>query len=167
MKSPCAECTEPLAVWFICSQTFGYNRDGNLLYRHIAFTPVIVAPGQSRVVPLAPEFVQPQDGADKQDCELNAAKRWPAAWGDRYAPWGVTLLGDDLYCHQPLCEDALARGLQVLFVCKPDSHGTLYEWVSDFERSGDLQTLERTTWNVAPTAHRTLSLHQPSPSAQP
>lgn len=123
------------------------RRDGSLLYRHIALTPVIVAPGQSRVVPLAPEFVQPQDGAEKQDCELNAAKRWLAAWGDRYAAWGVTLLGDDLYCHQPLCEDALARGFQVLFVCKPDSHGVLYEWVSDFERTGDLQTLERTIWN--------------------
>jgi hypothetical protein len=34
---------------------------------------VIVAPGNPRVIPLEPEFVTPQDGHEKQDCE-NAAK---------------------------------------------------------------------------------------------
>jgi hypothetical protein len=28
------------------------------------------------VIPLPPEFIQAQDGAEKQDCEINAAKRW-------------------------------------------------------------------------------------------
>jgi hypothetical protein len=27
-------------------------------------------------VPLQPEFIVPQDGAEKQDCENAAAKRW-------------------------------------------------------------------------------------------
>ena len=39
---------------------------------------------------LAPEFVQPQEGAAKQDCELNAAKRWLARWASHYAPLGMT-----------------------------------------------------------------------------
>jgi len=38
----------------------------------------LVAPGHSRVVPLEPEFVVPQDGHDKQDCESMAARRWLA-----------------------------------------------------------------------------------------
>jgi hypothetical protein len=50
--------------------------NGKVLYRHSALTPVIVAHGQSRVMPLPPEFIQAQDGAEKQDCEINAAKRW-------------------------------------------------------------------------------------------
>jgi hypothetical protein len=37
---------------------------------------VIVSPGRSAVVPLVPEFIVPQDGHDKQDCEIAAAKRW-------------------------------------------------------------------------------------------
>jgi hypothetical protein len=45
-------------------------KNGKTLHRHIAVTPVIVAPGQSDVIPLPPEFVQPQDGHEKQDCEL-------------------------------------------------------------------------------------------------
>jgi hypothetical protein len=38
-----------------------------------------------------------QDGQEKQDCELAAAKRWlTTTWGVHYAPRGITLLSDDL-----------------------------------------------------------------------
>jgi hypothetical protein len=49
---------------------------GQTRYFHAAVTPVIVAPNQRPVIPLAPEFITPQDGADKQDSELTATKRW-------------------------------------------------------------------------------------------
>lgn len=122
-----------------CSQQQLAN--GNVLYRHIALTPVVVAPGQSAVIPLPPEFVQPQDGHKKQDCELNAAKRWLERWGRHYAARKVTLLGDDLYCHQPFCEAVRAQNMHFLFTCKPDSHALLYEWLEDFERTGQVNTL--------------------------
>jgi hypothetical protein len=114
------------------------HKDGNTTYRHIAITPVVVAPGQTQVVPLPPEFVCPQDGAEKQDCEINAANRWLNQHGARYAAWGVTLLGDDLYCHQPFCEAVLAQNMNFIFTCKPQSHELLYEWVADFERTNEL-----------------------------
>ena len=56
-------------------------KNGKTVDRHTVVTPVIVAPGQSRVIPLPPEFVVAQDGQHKQDCELAAAKRWLTAWG--------------------------------------------------------------------------------------
>jgi hypothetical protein len=71
-------------------------------YFHSVVTPVIVAPGQAHVIPLMPEFVLPQDGHGKQDCENAAAKRWLSQQGKRYSKLNVTILGDDLYCHQPL-----------------------------------------------------------------
>ena len=37
-------------------------------------------------LPLMPEFVATQDGAEKQDCERNAVKRWFAKQGARLAP---------------------------------------------------------------------------------
>jgi hypothetical protein len=37
------------------------------------------------VVPLRPEFIRPQDGQAKQDCEINAAKRWLAAHAAQYS----------------------------------------------------------------------------------
>ncbi len=122
-------------------------KNGQTLYRHTLVTPVIVAPGQSQVVPLPPEFVRVQDGVDKQDCELAAAKRWLTKWGAHYAPRGITVLGDDLYCHQPFCEAMRAQHMDFLFVCKPDSHVLLYEWLDDFTRTGELQTLEKSRWN--------------------
>jgi hypothetical protein len=38
----------------------------------------VVAPGHSKVVPLIPEFVATQDGAEKQDCELSVNLRFIA-----------------------------------------------------------------------------------------
>jgi hypothetical protein len=52
------------------------HANGPVTYCRSVVLPVLVKPGLDKVIPLAPEFIQPQDGAAKQDCELNAAKRW-------------------------------------------------------------------------------------------
>ena len=120
--------------------------NGSVTYSHTALTPVLVKPGADKVIPLAPEFVRPQDGAAKQDCELNAAKRWLADWGDDYSPFGVTLLGDDLYCHEPFCREALQRGFGFILVCKPASHPTVSEWVEFLDRGGAVRTVVQRRW---------------------
>jgi hypothetical protein len=122
-----------------CSRT--EHKNGTITYSHSLVTPVIVAPGNARVIPLEPEFISPQDGHEKQDCENAAAKRWLSQFGARYRPLGVTILGDDLYCKQPLCEAIVQQGLNFILVCKADSHKTLYEWVSTLAASGDVQIL--------------------------
>jgi hypothetical protein len=111
---------------------------GNTTYFHNAITPVIVAPGNKRVIALEPEFIVPQDGHEKQDCEQAAAKRWINAHAEQYAGKTVTLSGDDLYCKQPFCELALDKNFNFLLVCKPDSHKTLYEKISTLEATGAL-----------------------------
>jgi hypothetical protein len=115
--------------------------NGKILHRHIAVTPVLVAPGQEQVIALPPQFVQPQDGHAKQDCELAAAGRWLDRWGAHYAAWGATFLGDDLYCHQPFCQRLRASGAHFVFTCKPESHRVLYEWVGELDRLGRVSTL--------------------------
>ena len=40
---------------------------------HALVSATVVAPDHNRVVPLEPEFIVPQDGHDKQDCESRAA----------------------------------------------------------------------------------------------
>jgi len=89
---------------------------------HSMVTPVLVCPGQAQVLPWVPEFVVPQDGHDKQDCENAAAKRWLLQYGCRYSGFNLTVLGDDLYCHQPLCQLLLAQQFNFILVCRPDSH---------------------------------------------
>jgi hypothetical protein len=120
--------------------------NGKTPYPHGALTPVIVAPGQSAVFALPPEFIRPQDGLVKQDCELNAGTRWLQQGGPQIAAWGTTVLGDDLYCHQPFCKAVLAQGCAFVFVCLPSSPPLLYEWIADFERTGQIPTRVSTRW---------------------
>jgi len=117
------------------------HSNGQIDYAHSVVTPVIVAPGHNRVLPLEPELITPQDGHQKQDCESAAAKRWISQYAERYRELDVTLLGDDLYSRQPLCEQALAAGLNFIFVCKPSSHQTLYEWLDGLSTTPSVHTL--------------------------
>ena len=110
------------------------HKSGEKTYYHSAITPVIVAPGQPHAIPLRPEFITPQDGHTKQDCEIAAAKRWLEKNAALYAPLKATLLGDDLYAHQPFCRRTLLHNFHFLFVCKPDSHTTLYNYVNLLQR---------------------------------
>ena len=82
-------------------------KSGETHYFHSVITLVIVCPRQAHVIPLVPHFIGPQDGHDKQDCENTAAKRWLAQQGSRLSALNVTVLGDDLYCHQPMCQELL------------------------------------------------------------
>lgn len=104
------------------------HASGPTEYHHALLAATVVAPGHNRVVPLIPEFITPQDGHDKQDCESVAARRWLAAHGARYAPLKPVYLGDDLFSRQPICEAVQAAGGHFLFVCKPLSHPAIEEF---------------------------------------
>lgn len=123
------------------------HSSGKKTYYHSAITPVIVAPGKPRAIPLRPEFMVPQDGHEKQDCETAAGKRWMDQNCARYAPLKVTLLGDDLYAHQPTCRRALLNSFHFIFVCKPQSHTALYRWVDLLQPGVGLQVLKQRVKN--------------------
>lgn len=122
------------------------HSNGKVSYSHTVVTPVLVKPGSDKVISLAPEFVSPQDGQEKQDCEINASLRWLERQGSPFAALDTTVLGDDLYCHEPFCRALLDKQLEFILVCKPDSHKTLYEWVDDLEREGVVKTMVRKRW---------------------
>src|SRR4051812_19847728 len=86
---------------------------------HILLCATIVAPGRAQVVPLEPEFIRPQDGHDKQDCESRAVRRWLKRHGARYKRLNPIYLGDDLHACQPVCEAVLEQGGHFLFTCSP------------------------------------------------
>jgi hypothetical protein len=122
------------------------HKDGTITYFHTAITPVFAVPGQNRVISLPPEFITPQDGHNKQDCENAAAKRWITKHGQVYKELGITILGDDLYCRQPICTLILANDLHFILVCKPDSHKTLYQWVEELQAMDAIETLVEKRW---------------------
>jgi hypothetical protein len=110
---------------------------------------VIVAPHQNKVIPLPPEFIRPQDGHAKQDCENAAAKRWLHKHAPTYRAQLLTILGDDLYATQPVCEVLIEHRLPFILVCKPDSHPTLYAHLSQRTLGKDLQQVTQVVHSAA------------------
>ena len=86
--------------------------NGKVENHHQVLTATVVAPKQSCVIPLEPEFILPQDGHDKQDCETEAAKRWMKRVAPNYADHNPVYLGDDLFARQPMVEAILNAGGQ-------------------------------------------------------
>jgi hypothetical protein len=121
--------------------------NGKMNYYHSVITPVIVQAGNEHVLSLEPEFIVPQDGAEKQDCEIEASKRWLSERGAYYARRNVTILGDDLYSRQPFCQAVKDAKMHFILVCKEDSHPQLYETVAFLETQGVLGKSRKRHWN--------------------
>ena len=124
------------------------DRSGTEHFYHNAITPVFVKPGQAQVLPLPPEFIVPQDGSEKQDCERVAAKRWLARHQEHFPDDTVTYLGDDLYANQPLGQLIAETHHQFfIFVCKPESHVGFYEWIDFLEKTNSVAKVTQRHWN--------------------
>ena len=121
--------------------------NGQTLYYHTAITPVIVCPGRPDVIALPPEYIMPQDGEAKQDCEQQAGKRWLSKHAQAVAPHQMTLLGDDLYSKQPFCALAQQQGLHFILTCKPDSHPKFYERLAFWQANDGMAEREGRCWN--------------------
>src|SRR5712691_3838987 len=122
---------------YFCSQKLGCphcqtrkRSNGKVEFYHSMLAATIVAPGHNMVLPLMPEFIVKPDGAEKQDCERNAAKRWLAAHGERMKDLRPVYLGDDLFACQPICEAVLSSSGDFLFTAKPESHIALYDFMN-------------------------------------
>ena len=123
-------------------------RDERAYYSHLVMAAVLCAPGKKQVICLPPEFITPQDGHEKQDCEQQAIKRWVVRHAGRFADGSVTVLADDLHCHQPTCALLLEHNLHFVLTCKEDSHPGLYEELALLEKvEGGIQTQVVRHWN--------------------
>ncbi len=130
--------------------------NGKINYYHSVITPVIVQANNEHVISLEPEFIVPQDGhtctvpqvrCEKQDCEIEASKRWLSVHGEYYARRNAAILGDDLYSRQPFCEAVKNANLHFILVCKEDSHPYLYESLAYLDGQGVLGRSQKRVWN--------------------
>ena len=115
--------------------------DGATEYFHAFLGASLVAPGHKQVLPLPPEFIAPQDGAEKQDCERNAAKRWLGTQGATVAHLRPVYLGDDLFACQPIVAAIQDAGGNFILTCKPASHKTIAEYLQGVELQEHRQTI--------------------------
>ncbi len=113
------------------------HKDGRREYSHQILQATVVHPA-------CPRVHRHEDGHDKQDCEINAAKRLIArlrASGERLP---FIIVGDGLYSKQPFIQDLMQKPqpLHFLLVAKPADHKDLFVNVAGLRRGKLLERKE-------------------------
>ncbi len=103
------------------------HKDGKVTYYHQALTTVIASPNYKQVFPLAMEFIQKQDGASKNDCEINSAKRLVAKLKTAHPHLKMRLLCDALYANGPLIKEFMANDISYIITAKEVNHKYLFD----------------------------------------
>ena len=76
-----------------------------------------------------PEFIAPQDGHEKQDCERVAVKRWFEKHGNRIKSLRPVYLGDGLFACDPVARMVTDNGDDFIFIRKEASHKALMDFI--------------------------------------
>jgi len=128
------------------------NRAGEITYYHQLLGAVIVHPDQRQVIPLAPEPITRQDGATKNDCERNAAKRLLPDIRREHPHLKLIVVEDALAANAPHIR--LLQGLNMRFILgvKPGDHVALFEQVE--QRARQQQVTEYTLTDEEGVTHR-------------
>ena len=102
----------------------------------------IVHPDLGTVIPLTPEPIIKQDGESKNDCELNASKRFFARFRQDYPNLPIIVLQDALYANAPHTKYLNALNLRYIIVVKKDDHEFLFEKAKEAAKNGKTITFE-------------------------
>jgi len=107
------------------------HRDGKVTYYHQILGAVLVHPAQREVFPLAPEPILKQDGARKNDCERNAAKRLLTTLRREHPHLKLIVIEDGLASNGPHIQLLQALNLRFILGAKESDHSFLFDWVSN------------------------------------
>jgi len=117
------------------------HKAGEITYSHSVLQGAIMHPDKKQVIPVMPEAIKNEDGTKKQDCELNASKRFIANLRAAHPRQKFMICGDGLMSNQPMIEETIAGDMHYLFVAKPGNHKYLVEWLNAYN---ELPTTEFT-----------------------
>jgi hypothetical protein len=115
------------------------HKQGECTYSHQVLQGGIMHPNQREVIPFMPEQICNSDGATKQDCEMNAAKRLIIRLRSEHPQLGFVMGGDALFSKQPLIEDVLSQKMHYIFVAKPSDHKYLFEWIDAYKQLDEIK----------------------------
>ena len=123
-----------------------HHKDGRITYSHQMLGAVVVHPEQREVFPLAPEPIMKGDGATKNDCERNAAKRLLADVRREHPHLKLIVVEDGLASNGPHIKLLKQLDMRFILGAKPADHTALFEWVEATERmnTGAVKYVEHT-----------------------
>lgn len=125
-----------------CPGCLTQKKGSRLRYHHNIVQAVIVHPDRRQVLPLAPEAVTNKDGSEKQDCEINAAKRLLIKLRKAHPKLNFAIGGDGLYSCQPFIDACKEQRMSFILVAKPADHKVLFEHVAEITAMGGAGSLE-------------------------
>jgi len=103
----------------------------------------LIHPDVREVIPFMPEPIVKQDGADKNDCERNAAKRWVAKLRQDHPHLKFVLTEDSLSSNAPHIATLHAHDVHYLLGGKEGDHTFLFQQVQAAEHAGRVTYDER------------------------
>ena len=125
-----------------CPGCLTQKKNSRVRYHHNIVQAVIVHPDMKQVLPLAPEEITNRDGTEKQDCEINAAKRLLVKLRKAHPKLPFIIGGDGLFSKQPFINACKQQGMSFILVAKPADHKVLFEYVEEIAAMGEADTLE-------------------------
>lgn len=120
-----------------------HHRNATVSYSHQRLGAALVHPDQREVIPLMPEPMVKQDGAEKNDCERNAAKRLMTKCRQDHPHLGVIVTEDSLSSKAPPIEMLQAHDLHYILGVKGGDHAFLFKQVPEAEQAGRVTYDER------------------------
>ena len=113
---------------------------GEITSSHQLLAAALVHPDSAEVLPVLPEPIQQQDGATKNDCERNAAKRFLEQFRRQHPHLDVIVTEDGLSSNAPHIRELLRHDMHCILGAKPGDHTWLFEQVEQAAQRGE--TLE-------------------------
>lgn len=117
-------------------------KKGEITYSHQILQGGIAHPDCSEVIPFMPEQIVNTDGATKQDCEMNAAKRYLRLLHKEHPQMNFLLGGDSLFSRQPIIEDVLSLGMHYLFAAKPEDHKVMMRTIGEYQDADEIEFID-------------------------
>ena len=102
----------------------------------------IVHPDFKEVIPLAPEFINKQDGQSKNDCERNAAKRFFEKLRKDHPHLPLIITEDALSSNAPHIREAQKYNLHYILGVKEGDHSFLFDIVKTAQSEGQSTEFE-------------------------
>jgi hypothetical protein len=104
---------------------------------HQSLQGAIVKAGLRQVIPVMPEEICTQDGAEKEDCETNAFKRFLAKFRKDHDKLGIIVNADALYATTPIITTIHEHKANYIFKIEEANHKTL---IRNVERKDKTKT---------------------------
>lgn len=121
------------------------HRDKSKTYYHQMFARAIVHPKQSTVIPFAPEPVMNKDGNSKNDCEVNAAKRFIRYFKREHPHLKTIVVADSLHAKAPFINLLKNSDLSFILKAKQGDHKKLFQSVEGITQQFEYKTSDGKT----------------------